>query len=164
MASPAAVPHAAPQSWSSNLPQVRKALKYIRRRKSITAEELVEWDAAHGRLLFSWNDESAAVAWRTHQARLFLNSFRATFEGMRVRAFIHVNEDEEQGIENAYYTIEAIAEHAGMREQVIGDVTKRMASLATELAMWNLTAVEQQALFDRLRSALSGEHELRKSA
>src|SRR5687768_8929915 len=100
--------------WKSNLPHVRKALLFIKRPGHVTAAELVEWDHSHGQRLFDWDDPSAATDWREHQARLFLNRFRATFDGMRVRAFIHVREDEQADIkDSAYMTVEAIAAHPG---------------------------------------------------
>ena len=154
------------QQWGLNLPHVRKAIAFVRKRGRVTAEELVTWDRDHGRRLFNWDDPDAAEEWRRQQARMFLNRFRAKFEGMRVRAFIHVRENEEQGVkEDAYYTVESIAQHSGMREQIIGDVTRRMSSLAGELKMWRLGEAEQRALFDRLRVAMSGdEQRLKRSA
>lgn len=144
--------------WGVNIPAVRQALKFIKRKGQITADELVEWDRSHGAKLFTWDDPEAAWEWRRHEARLFLNRFRARFEGMRVRAFIRVREDAEQGIDrDAYYTIESIAESPGMREQVIADVSKRMENLGGELAMWKLDDAEQRALFARLRAAMSGK-------
>ncbi len=152
-------------NWSVNLPQVRKALGFIRRKHGVTAEELVEWDRQNGRRLFDWNNESAADEWRRQQARVFLNSFRAQFDKMRVRAFIHVREDEQADIsQSAYYTVEAIARHKGMRVQVIEDISRRMASLASELAMWKLNSDEQGELFERLRAMMRGTSEERKVA
>lgn len=144
------------ERWRTNLPHVREALKYVKRRGHVTAEELVEWDRRHGRRLFNWEDPEAAEEWRKQQARLFLNRFRQQFDGMRVRAFIHVKEDADKGVErDAYYTIETIAQHRGMREQVIGDVTRRITSLSSELAMWRLSDAEQEALFARQREAMA---------
>lgn len=146
--------------WGINAPAVRAALKFIKRRKQVTAEELVEWDRAHGGRLFTWTDTQAAESWRLQQARLFLNSFRRQIDGMRVRSFIHVREDDNANIkESAYFTVEAIAQHAGMRAQVIRDITRRMTSLGTELSMWQLTADEQTALFDKLRAAIAGSRQ-----
>lgn len=151
-------------SWAVDVPAVRKAIRYIKRRGSVTPDELVAWDAQNGKRLFDWNDPSAAEEWRRQQARLFLNSFRAQFEGMRVRAFIHVNENEAQQIEHSsYYTVEAIAAHDGMRAQVIADITGRMARLASELAMWRLTEAERNELFERLANMMNGHRE-RKTA
>ena len=146
-----------PITWSASAPHVRKAIAFVKARGSVTAEELVEWDGAHARRLFDWNDPTAAEHWRTHQARMFLNSFRAMFDKMRVRAFIHVHEDAEAQIEHSgYVTVEAIAGHAGMRAQVIGDIVRRMKMLASELKMWKLTTAEQAVLFDRLSDAING--------
>lgn len=147
-----------PATWRRDTPHVRKAVAFIRRRGRVTAEELVDWDRRNGRRLFDWDDPAAAEEWRKHQARIFLNSFRAQFENMRVRAFIHVREDAAAGIdEDSYYTIEAISQHEGMRAQIIGDVTRRMTSLACELRMWDLSDGEQAKLFERLREAMGGE-------
>jgi hypothetical protein len=147
--------------WRTDLPHVRKALTFVRRTLGagghVTTDELVEWDRTHGRRLFNWNDSDAAEEWRRTQARLFLNRFRARFEGMRVRAFIHVREDLDQGIEQgAYYAVETIAQHPGMREQVINDITKRMTSLGTELQMWRLSDTEREVIFEKLRAAMNG--------
>lgn len=156
--------HDASATWSRDTPHVRKALAFIKRRGHVTAEELVSWDHANGRRLFNWNDPNAADEWRRQQARAFLNSFRATFDKMRVRAFIHVREDEQAGIQrDAYYTVEAIAKHPGMREQIIADVGRRMTSLASELKMWDLNHHEQTALFQRLAEAMTPADE-RKTA
>ena len=121
----------------------------------MTADMLVEWDRTHGRKLFTWDNEDAAEEYRKHEARLFLNRFRARFDGLRVRAFIHCDEDEAQGIADGYYSVETISAHPGMRDQILADITTRMASLAAELKMWQLTNVEQQALFARLAEAMA---------
>ena len=142
-------------TWSGNTPHVRKALKFIRSKGAVTAEQLVEWDDRHGRRLFTWDEPDAAREWRLQEARFFLNRFRVKFEGMRVRAFIHIREDEEQGIEkDAYYTVASISGHPGMREQVLSDIERRMVSLAAELALWKLTPDERAALLARLEQAM----------
>ena len=83
------------------------------------------------------------------------NQFRARFDGMRVRAFIHVRQDDEAGIDrDAYYTVESISQHAGMREQVVGDLTRRMKSTARELKMWGLSEEERAVLFRDLALAM----------
>ena len=134
---------------------VRRALKFIKSKGAVTAEQLVEWDASHGRRLFTWEEERAATEWRLQEARLFLNRFRAMFDGMRVRAFIHIREDAEAGIDrDAYYTVETIAKHEGMRAQVLADISRRMVGLASETKMWKLDTTEQDQLFDRLREAM----------
>jgi hypothetical protein len=143
-------------TWKVSTPHVRRALAFIKKRGAVTAEDLVAWDREHGRRLFDWNDATAAEEWRLHSARIFLNKFRAVFEGMRVRAHIHIHEDAEAGIdESAYYTVEAITKHAGMRAQVIDDITRRMKMLASELKMWKLSAEEQAQLFQRLAEAIN---------
>jgi hypothetical protein len=145
-----------PALWQKSAPHVRQALAFIKSRGSVTAADLVEWDRDHGRRLFDWNDPEAAVEWRLAQARSFLNRFRQMFEGMRVRAIIHIREDAAAGIdESAYVTIETIAQHPGMRAQVIHDITRRMRSLAAELKLWKLTPEEQADLFRRLAEAMS---------
>ena len=157
MSVPAAAPTSTPSRWGTDSLFVRKALKFIKAKGAVTAEQLVEWDATHGRRLFTWNNAEAAESYRVHEARLFLNSFRAKFDGMRVRAFTHVQEDETQGIDKtAYYSVEAISKHPGMRAQVVSDITRRMAMLASELAMWKLSEKEREALFQRLREEMEG--------
>ena len=158
MSVPAAVPsRITPSRWGTDSLFVRKALKFIKTKGAVTAEQLVEWDATHGRRLFTWDNADAADSYRIHEARLFLNSFRAKFDGMRVRAFTHVQEDETAGIEkSAYYTVETISKHPGMRAQVVSDITRRMAMLASELKMWKLSDTEREALFERLRKELEG--------
>lgn len=141
--------------WRSRSPRVRKALAYIKRRGSITAEDLVEWDRTHGKQLFNWDDASAAEDWRRHQARIFLNSFRTYFEKMRVRGFIHVRKDEEADInEAAYVSVETITQHRGMRVQVIADIIRRIEMLTSELRMWKLTQTERTQFFERLAAVL----------
>lgn len=74
---------------------------------------------------------------------------------MRVRAFIHLKEDPGHSIdESAYYSVEEIAGHSGMRAVVITELAKRMANLASELKMWKLSDQEQAELFHRLREAM----------
>jgi hypothetical protein len=132
-------------------------IAYVKKRGSVTAEELVDWDRTHGRLVFDWDDANAAEEWRKQQARCFLNSFRRVFEGMRVRAFIHIDEDETRHIdESGYFTVENIAAHPGMREQVVEDIMRRMKMMASELRMWKLSPAEQRVLFDQLAEAISG--------
>ena len=148
--------------WSADLPQVRRALRFIKGRgaRGVTAGELRDWDAAHGRKLFNWDDPAAADEYRLVQARMFLNRFRGMFDNMRVRAHIFVRGDAEKGIERgAWRTVEVISSDRNMRAQVVADITKRMESLASELAMWKLAASERTELFKRLEAAMSGEPE-----
>jgi hypothetical protein len=149
------------RTWSANTAHVRKAIAFLRKRKGgVTAEELVTWDLENGRRLFTWNDEHAATSWREHEARLFMNRFRGMFDKMRVRAFIHVKADADADIDrSAYFTVEAIAEHPGMRDQVVRDIVRRMKTLASELAMWKLSDAEQAIIFSDLRAAMSGTTE-----
>ena len=157
MSVPAAAPSNEPSRWGTDSLFVRKALEFIMTKGAVTAEQLVEWDATHGRRLFTWDNAEAADSYRIHEARLFLNSFRAKFDGMRVRAFTHVQEDKDQGIDkSAYYTVEVISKHSGMRAQVVSDITRRMAVLASELKMWKLSEAERADLFRRLREAIEG--------
>lgn len=153
--------HEPSRNWSANTTHVRKALAFIRKRKGgVTADELVEWDVAHGRRLFTWDEPKAAEQFRLLEARLFLNRFRGMFDKMRVRAFIHVREDAESGIErSAYQTVEAISAHDGMRGQVVRDIVKRMKTLASELAMWKLDDSERAELFAQLNEAIKGKPE-----
>ncbi len=145
-------------TWRVSDPYVMKAIAFLKKRSSsaTNAEDLVAWDRDHGRKLFDWNDPHAAEEWRKHRARTFMNHFRAQFENMRVRAIIHIHEDAEADIEKSgYFGIEAIAEHPGMRQQVITDVTRRMRMLAGELKLWKLTPEEQSALFHRLSEVMA---------
>ena len=151
-----------PTTWSASAPHVRKAIAFVRAREKrghvTNADDLVRWDLEHGRRLFDWNDPHAADEYRKEQARRFLNSFRAMFDGMRVRALIHVSEDADADItQSGYVTVEAISQHAGMRAQVIDDITRRMKMLANELKMWRITPKEQAALFERLAEAMNGK-------
>jgi hypothetical protein len=155
-----ATPDLAASTWRASAPHVRKALSWIKKRGSVNADDLVAWDRDHGRRLFDWDDPHAAEDWRRHQALLFLNRFRQMFEGMRVRAFIHIHADESAGIEeSAYFGVEAITQHPGMRAQVIDDITRRMRMLASELKLWKLTPAEQAALFSRLADAMNAQQE-----
>lgn len=144
--------------WAMSLPHVRKFLKFVKAKGSVTTEQAVEWDERNGRRLFTWDDAVAGQLRRLDEARLLLNRFHAKFNGWRVRRLIHLHEDEEQGIDKAaYYPIEVITKHAGMREQVVGDITRRMATLAAELRMWKLSDTERDAVIARLREAMEGE-------
>lgn len=138
--------------WAGDSKSVRRALKWIKSNKP-TSEELVKWDGAHGQNLFTWHEGEAAHIGRCHEATKFMNRFRAKFEGMRVRGFIHIDEDADKDInKTGYYPVEEIAEHEGMRAQVVADITKRMANLASELKMWKLSNKEQEELFAKLRA------------
>jgi hypothetical protein len=146
--------------WGANTAHVRNALKFIKSKGAVTAEQLVEWDGKHGRRLFTSGTEEAARAFRLTEARSFLNSFRMKFEGMRVRAFIHIHADEDTGIDQAaYYSVETISQHVGMREQVLGSITTRMTSLASEVKMWKLTEAERASLLQRVAAAMAESRE-----
>lgn len=141
--------------WSGSSPHVRKALAFIKARRTVTAEDLVAWDATHGRRLFDWDQPHAAEEWRRQQARAFMNRFRAQFENMRVKAFIHIRADIETGIdESAYVVIEDISQHEGMRQQVINDIIGRMKRLASELRLWRLSEAERTQVLRRLAEAM----------
>ncbi len=144
-------------TWGASAPHVRKALAFINKKKGgVNAAELVAWDRDHGRRLFNWDNQDAADEWRLHQARVFMNSFRAMVDGMRVRGIIHIRKDDEAGIEeSAYVGVEAITQHPGMRAQVIDDITRRMRMLASELRMWKLSQSERDDLFKRLAEEMA---------
>lgn len=144
-------------TWSVSAPHVRNVLKWIKKRGMVNAEDLVEWDRTHGRKLFNWDDPAAAEEYRKHEARLFLNRFRGMFDGMRVRALIHVSADDISIPESGYFTVEAIAADVSMRAQVVDDIMRRMRMLASELRMWKLSPAEQADLFTRLAEAMSGK-------
>lgn len=142
------------KDWERHTPEVRKALKWIRSKKgAVSTEELVQWDAAHGRKLFDWDNATAGTQWRLQQARVFFRRFKGMFDGMRVRAFINLPTKEDPD-ERAYFPVEIIAKDPDLRAAVIGDITRRMASLASELRMWKLSLDEQDGLFERLRTAM----------
>lgn len=141
--------------WGLDSSAVQRALAFIKKKGSVTVDELIEWDRTHGRRLFTWDDEEAARIGRMHEARLFLNRFRSQFERMRIRAFIHVDKDASQGIEeSAYYAPETITAHPGMRAQVIADLTKRGAKIASELKFWKLSSRERDDVLERWREAI----------
>ncbi len=153
------------RSWKASDPHVRNAVVLIKEGRITTPEQLIEWDRDHGRRLVDWDDPRAAEWARRAQAVQFFNYFRATFDKMRVRAFIHVHEDAEAGIESSgYAAVERIAEHPGMRAQVISDITRRMRTLASELRMWKLTDQEQAELFARLQDAIHGSKQRDEAA
>lgn len=150
----------ATRTWSVTSPHVRRVLTLIKRGKIRTPEDLVTWDRDHGQRLFDWNDATAADWARRAKAVLFLNHFRAMFDKMRVRAIIHVREDmgaPDPVEESGYFAVEAIAEHPGMRAQVIADLTRRMKMLASELRFWKLTPQEQQEVLGRLAEAMGAQ-------
>jgi len=142
--------------WSQDAPQVRRALRFIKGHKGgITPEALVAWDDQHGRRLFTWANTQAAEQWRVHEARLFFNRFRWNIGGLRVRSFINMSENKDEGIdERSYVSTETISENKKLRDIVIGDITRRMKSLASELKMWNLTDNEREAIFAQIREQM----------
>lgn len=142
------------ETWEHHAPEVRKALKWVRSRKGkVTTEELVDWDATHGRHLFTWNDAEAGEHWRKLEARQFFTRFRAMFDGMRVRAFYNLPTKEDPA-QRAYFPVEEIAGDPDLRGAVIGTLTRKLAALASELRMWKLSPDEQADLFERLRVAM----------
>lgn len=156
VAAPTLEPQTEESRWGLDSSAVRKALTYIKKQGSVTSDELVEWDRTHGRRLFKWDDAEAGPLWRLHEARVFLNSFRGYFEKKRIRAFIHIDEDPEQGIDRgAYFTPEDISNHPGMRAQVIRDISKRISRLASELKLWKLSDGERDALLARWREQMT---------
>jgi hypothetical protein len=148
-----------PRVTTRAAPHVRGLLEYIIARGGIdgvTTDEIVAWDDANGRHNFDWNDTTAAQERRREQARYFLNRWRGMFDGMRVRGFIRIVKDIDAGIpKSAYFGVAQIAEHPGMRAQVIEDVTRRLKNLASELRMWHLSDEEQAAIFARLAEAMA---------
>lgn len=150
------------RTWSVSSPHVRKVLTLIKRGRIKTPEALVEWDRDHGQRLFDWDDVTAAEWARRAQAVLFLNRFRAMFDKMRIRAIIKIREDADAITpieESGYFGVEAIANHPGMRAQVIEDLTRRMKMLASELRFWKLSKDEQAELFQRLAAAMADKQE-----
>lgn len=155
--SAAAKQDAAATSWSPKSVHVQRALKYIKAQGGeVLASDLVAWDFNHGRHLFNWDNTEAAAEWRNQQARSFLNSFRAMFNGYRVRAFINIPKDEAAGIsERKYVSVERVADNKDLRDSVVNSLTRRMENIAAELKMWNLTRREQDRLFTRLRETMT---------
>jgi len=145
------------QNWSLNSDAVQAALRFIRKqgKKGVTAEDLVAWDAKHGKRLFRWNDERAAQDWRIHQARLFLNSFRGIFERMRVRKFMQIPANEDTGLTTAVYLdTQTISEDTKLRGWAIDNLTRKMQSLASELRFWKLTDDERVRVLAMLEASL----------
>jgi hypothetical protein len=148
------------QSWTLHSDAVQSALAYIKSRgkTGITAEELVTWDAAHGKRLFTWAQEDAAQQWRIQQARVFLNSFRGVIDRMRVRMFRRVPAGEETGLAAAaYLDTQTISEDMLLRTWAISDLTKRIKKLGSELKFWKLTESERQKVLVELEAVLSSE-------
>src|SRR5262245_50500206 len=148
-------------SWAHDAQPVIRALRYIRSKGSCTTEQLVEWDSKHGKQLFTWDDSEGARLNRLQEARMFFNRFRLTIGQFRVRALINIRGADEEAPDGesrvrAYYPVEEIAERPDLRALVVADLTRRMTSIARELAMWKLTSEEQKKLFDLLHQALDG--------
>lgn len=138
-------------------PHTLKLLRWIKSKGSATAEQLVEWDLRNGKKLFDWDDPNAAHEHRLYEARVFLNRFRTIINGFRVRSFIRIPENPEQGIpEDAYYPVGVISETPAMRDFVIRDIQKRLAKMAMELKLWKLTDEERRAVLQRVEDALYG--------
>lgn len=145
------------QDWSVKSPHVKKALAFIRKKRTVTAEQMVEWDAVNGRHLFNWNNPEAAQEHRLYQARTFFNSFRRFIDGkLRARLMIHLPANEGAGIAaDAYFLSEDIAESPKLRAMVIEDLTDRMGNLAKELRLWKLKPAEILRVLAKVREALS---------
>lgn len=134
----------------------RKAVTWIKKKGSVTAEMLVEWDQrTAGTKFFEWDDLKASHEWRLQQARLWMNKFRKKINGFRVRSFIHFDENEELGIEEGYVPIEEISVNPSMRQVVIRDITKRMATLGSELKLWKLSDEERSGVLERVAAAMN---------
>lgn len=147
--------------WSVEQPHVQRAIAFAKKRGSITTEDLVAWDFKHGKRLFTWDDEEGARLNRLQEARKFLNHFSVMFQGLRARAFYNLLEDEAAGIkEQAYFSVEKIAESESMRTIIIGQLTRRMRTVAAELKFWDLSLDEQQAVLREIRVALGSEKEV----
>lgn len=150
------------QTWNLHADHVQAVLKWIRGhgRRIIKPEALVHWDFKHGQRLFDWNDRDAAEQWRVHQARLFLNSFRGMFDNMRVRFAQRVPANEATGLrEGGYLTTEVISADAKLRAWAIGDITRRMKMLASELPFWNLAEQERALILEEMATAMQGREQ-----
>lgn len=145
-------------TWSKQSPAVVAVLKFIKKKGGrVTPEQLVEWDSAHGKLLFDWNDESAAEQYRLAQARKFLNHFAFVVNGLRVRAFYNVPANEEAGIrERQYVSADEILDNPKLRELVIDDLTRRLSKMASELELWQLSPSEIAKVLEAVRVAMGG--------
>lgn len=133
----------------------RKAITWIRKKGSVTAQMMVEWDErTPGPKFFEWDEARASHEWRLQQARFWLNKFRTKINGFRVRSFIHFDENEEMGIQDGYVHIEEISANPTMRQAVIRDITKRMANLAAELKLWKLSEDERADILKRVSAAM----------
>lgn len=150
------------QNWSKHDPWVKKANAFIERRKGkITVDEMVEWDFRHGQHLFNWNDEECGVEWRRQQARLFLNSFRAVYNGTRVSFYLNVPGNEETGEPRQYYSLPALTESGRARAYAIERIGKAMGQLAAKLKVYKLKDAEWQAMVEELarRAGMTDESE-----
>jgi len=145
------------QNWSLNADSVQAALRFIKRRgkKGITPELIVEWDRTHGKRLFPWNDAKAAEDHRLHLARVFLNSFGGIFDRMRIKKFKKVPGNEETGRATAaYLDTNTISKDTKLREWAIGDLTRRIIKMTSELRFWKLTVVERTSILRQLEESL----------
>jgi hypothetical protein len=150
------------RTWSATDAYVRQALTAIKRGAVTTADELVTWDYEHDQRLFDWNDLTAAARGRRAPGVLLLKILRGVFDKMRIRALIHVREDADAvlAIEaSGYFPVEMIADHPGMRAQVISDLVRRMKVLASELRLWKLTREEQAVMFRQLAEVIDGTND-----
>lgn len=144
--------------WSVEQVSVQRAISYVRRRGSVTTEQMIEWDFKHGKSLFTWDDEEGARQNRLQEARRFLNHFDTMFKGMRARAFYHLPRDPAAGVEERQYVpVEKVVESAALRDIVVGQLTRRMKTIAAELKFWELGPEEQQEVLREVRYALGVE-------
>jgi hypothetical protein len=86
---------------------------------------------------------------------VFLNSFRAIIDGMRVRAFINLPADETDGPENRQYVgTEEISRNDAWRTKVIDMLVRKIKRMASELKMWKLDEHEREQVLAQLRQAM----------
>ena len=141
-------------TWAPTDPYVIRAIRFCAKDKGVTAEQLVDWDDAHERRLFTWHDALAATAHRLHQARLFLDSFRSQLPELHVRKFIKLPEDGVGGSERAYFTVETITARPELKDAVIADLTARIVTLGKQVRFWKLPDKARAKILAQLDEAM----------
>lgn len=99
---------------------------------------------------FEWNDARAASEYRLTQARELIRRYEITFtkaEGVgRVRAFFFVPSA------GKYRSAESVASNKSMSDEVLGEMRKEVAQLATRTRAFEQFIPEAKAIADHLES------------
>lgn len=143
-------------TWSKKDPYVKRCLSYIRRKKEVTAEDIVKWDERNEKRLFSWDDEEAAKLQRLAEASRFLNSFVRKVESYRVKLLTGLPTPE-QPRKKVYVQTSTVHDLPGVAEMIQDRLIRKMESIAQELQFWKLPEEKRRNLLNTLDTLMTGE-------